>query len=435
MSAAGRRVLVVSPHFPPDSSAGSHRARIIVPHLEKFGWEPVVLTVGAAAIDGRPDPDLLVSIPNHIRVVRAVATPLRCARAAGVGDLGLRALRGLYVEGRRLLATGRFDVVFITTYPIYPAWLGPRFKAASGTPFVLDFQDPWVGAWGLTVGPGGRPDLRSRLSRRVAVALERSIVPQADAIVAVSAGTLEELAARVPSIRTRPLMELPIGWEPSDFIRTAATNRPMDEPQVMRLSYVGTLLPAGHDVVRALLAGALQLQDDLAAPPFHVQFIGTSNQSQHSGEPLMTGLIPPGAEHFVREHPERVPFHDALAALQASDVVLVLGTREPHYTASKLYPALASQRAVLAILHEESQAAGVLHGAAGTALVTFNGATSQAELSARIAAGLREALRVAASAPFDRGSILDAYRGEALAGRLAQLLDRVTAEMRTDALA
>jgi hypothetical protein len=428
-------VLVVSPHFPPDSSAGSHRARIIVPHLQKFGWEPVVLTVEASAIDGRPDPDLLASVPHHIRVVRAAATPLSRARAAGVGDLGLRALRGLYVEGRRLLATERFAAVFITTYPIYPAWLGPRFKKASRLPFVLDFQDPWVGAWGATVGPGGRPDLRSRLSRRVAMALERSIVPQADAIVAVSAGTLDELATRVPAIRTRPLVELPIGWEPSDFMHPATTDRPTREPGVMQLSYVGTLLPAGHDVVRALFAGALQLLDDGPRPPLQLHFIGTSNQTQYTAESLMTDLIPPRARQFVREHPERVSFHRALATFQASDVVLVLGTREPHYTASKLYPALASRRAVLAILHENSQAAGVLRGVTGTVLVTFTSATTRADLGARIAAGLREVLGLASSAPFDRGKILDAYRGEALAGRLAQLLDRVTAETRTDVLA
>ena len=40
-----RRLLMISPHFPPDSSAGTHRVRLLAPYLEAFGWRPTVLTV------------------------------------------------------------------------------------------------------------------------------------------------------------------------------------------------------------------------------------------------------------------------------------------------------------------------------------------------------------------------------------------------------
>ena len=40
-----RRVLMVSPHFPPDSSAASHRVRLLAPYLGEHGWEPTVVTV------------------------------------------------------------------------------------------------------------------------------------------------------------------------------------------------------------------------------------------------------------------------------------------------------------------------------------------------------------------------------------------------------
>jgi hypothetical protein len=40
-----RRVLMVSPHFPPDTTAGSHRVRLLAPHLAARGWEPSVVTV------------------------------------------------------------------------------------------------------------------------------------------------------------------------------------------------------------------------------------------------------------------------------------------------------------------------------------------------------------------------------------------------------
>ena len=55
------RVLMVSPHFPPDTSAGAHRVRLLAPYLAAYGWEPTVMTVDPAAYDGRLDPDLALA--------------------------------------------------------------------------------------------------------------------------------------------------------------------------------------------------------------------------------------------------------------------------------------------------------------------------------------------------------------------------------------
>ena len=93
-----RRVLLISPHFPPDSSAGTHRARLLAPHLGEHGWEPTVLTVDPRDYEGALDPVLAESVPADLRVVRARAWPARITRPFGVGDLGLRALEGLWRE-------------------------------------------------------------------------------------------------------------------------------------------------------------------------------------------------------------------------------------------------------------------------------------------------------------------------------------------------
>ena len=44
-----RRALLISPHFPPDSSAATHRVRVLAPYLEEFGWRPTVLTLEPSA--------------------------------------------------------------------------------------------------------------------------------------------------------------------------------------------------------------------------------------------------------------------------------------------------------------------------------------------------------------------------------------------------
>jgi hypothetical protein len=142
-----RRVLMVSPHFPPDSSAASHRVRLLAPHLDAAGWTPTVVTLDRSAYEGRLDPDLEALVPSSVRVVRAHAWSAGATRRVGLGDLGLRAFTGLRETCRALMSREQYDALFITVYPVYPALLGAGLKAAFRVPFVLDYQDPWVGAW------------------------------------------------------------------------------------------------------------------------------------------------------------------------------------------------------------------------------------------------------------------------------------------------
>ncbi|HEX6987673.1 MAG TPA: hypothetical protein VF170_20000, partial [Planctomycetaceae bacterium] len=86
-----RRVLMVSPHFPPDTTAGTHRVRLLAPHLPAFGWEPTVVTVDPRDYEGRLDPELAELVPDSLRVVRCRAWSPRWTRKAGIGDLGIRA--------------------------------------------------------------------------------------------------------------------------------------------------------------------------------------------------------------------------------------------------------------------------------------------------------------------------------------------------------
>src|SRR3954466_9299554 len=169
-----RRVLFISPHFPPDSTAGTHRVRLLAPHMAAQGWEPTVLTVDPRDYEGRLDPLLASSVPESLRVVRARAWPADVTRRLGVGDLGLRGFSGLRREAFRILRGEPFHALFVTIYPTYPALLGPMLKRRFALPFVLDYQDPWVGEWGRSVGGGAgqTADFKSRATRLAASRLE-----------------------------------------------------------------------------------------------------------------------------------------------------------------------------------------------------------------------------------------------------------------------
>ena len=433
-----RRVLMVSPHFPPDSSAASHRVRLLGPHLADAGWTPTVVTLEPSAYEGRLDRDLAALVPDSLDVVRAEAWSPAATRWAGLGDLGLRAFTGLSRTCRVLLARQHYDALFITIYPVYPALIGPRLKAEFGLPFVLDYQDPWVGAWGRSVGggPGGTPDWKSRASRRLGGWLEPRAVRAADAIVAVSQGTIDGIVERMPDAGRLPHEVIPLGFEPEDFKAVAARGRPVGRFDTgagfVHLCYVGTLLPTGLETLRLLLRGLERARrDDPAAARVRLHFFGTSNQSESSAYRVLPIARECGVADVVAEAPGRLDYLDALSVLVQANGIVLLGSAERHYTASKLYPALLAKRPILAVFHEASSVVSILRAAGSEPTIRVVTYDERPTTEARIVAVACHFRALAANASYNDADVslgkVSDVSASALARQLAGLFDRVAA--------
>jgi hypothetical protein len=429
-----RRVLLISPHFPPDTSAASHRVRLLAPYLEHYGWEPTIVAVEPEGYEGRLDPDLAAIVPGSLRVVRAPAWPVHVTRRFGIGDLGVRAMTGLRRVASDLLGRERFDALFITVYPTYPALLGPALKRRFDVPFVLDYQDPWVGAWGRDVGPGGVPDVKSRLSRALAERLEPIAVRAADGITAVSERTYRDVLARVTDARPRACAAIPLGADAGDFAALARTPRanPIFDPsdRLAHICYVGTALPHGTEVMRAVCGALAQLrrQQPSIYARLRLHFIGTSNQRDVSSPlhvmPLAAAC---GVADVVTEHPARLDYLDALNVQATASAILLLGSREPHYTPSKVYPALLSGRPLIAVYHRQSPVVELLAQQPGVAVMTFDDAQPVEASIDCMASALSAVVDGTLVRGTSSGDAIDEFSTTALAGRLAGVLDTVSA--------
>jgi hypothetical protein len=432
-----RRVLLISPHFPPDSTAGTHRVRLLAPYLQRYGWEPTVLTVESSAYEGVLDDELSTLLPAPVRVIRAPAFSTRVSRPLGIGDLGLRSFMGLKRKATELLRTEKFDALFITIFPAYTALLGPMLVRRFHIPFVLDYQDPWVSAWGSEVGggPKGKVDLKSRASRALAKWLEPHAVRAASAITAVSAGTYEPILARNPTIR--PITDaIPIGAEPLDFRRKSSTvGRTFDaSDDLVHICYTGAMLPLGYETLRAVLRAAALLRDRqpkaFARLRFH--FYGTSNQSTHTDElRVMPEAAALGLEKIVEEVPTRVPYSRAVRIQTDATVLLAMGSSERHYTASKIYPLLMAQRPLLAVYHEASTVVDALRRIARPPSVQLIAYNDVERAESRVAA-ISDALLALATDPTWHEDDIDAsalaeFTAARLAARLADVFDRAAA--------
>jgi len=445
-----RKVLMVSPHFPPDSSAASHRVRLLAPYLDEYGWEPTVVTVEPEDYEARLDPELLAMVPESLNVVRVRAWSTAWTRYLGFGDLGLRAFSALLRKCRELSRQVRYDCLFVTIFPSYPALLGPLLKRNSGRnpgrnpdlPFVLDYQDPWVGAWGLSAGPkvDGTPDLKSRVSRWIATTLEPYAVRAADAITAVSEDTYREVQQRNTVAMATTCAEIPLGGEPSDFEHLHASTRknPFFEKDdgAFHLSYVGTLLPKGFETARAFLSALARLKerDPDVYRKVRVHFFGTSNQSAGTVEPrVVKDAERLGVDDAVDETPLRIDYLDALTVLTQSNAILLMGSSERHYTASKLYPALLARRPILAAYHEESSVVSILRRAARppwARLITYDDRRRAESRSEAIYQELRSLVTTPLTTVTDEAmldlDVVEEFSARSMASRLADVFNVVS---------
>ena len=63
-----KKVLIVSPQFPPVNSPDSQRIRMSLPHYERYGWEAHILCVDEKYSNSLIDESLVSTVPEYITI-------------------------------------------------------------------------------------------------------------------------------------------------------------------------------------------------------------------------------------------------------------------------------------------------------------------------------------------------------------------------------
>lgn len=423
-----RTCLIVSPYFPPSTLAGVHRARHLSKHLPAAGWNPIVVCVDEAFHEQSLDPGLASLVPSSVEIVKVAALPQRICRPLGLGEISLRAWRTLRVAVMRLLATRDINVVLITGSPYYPMLLSAEIKRRFGVPVVLDFQDPWVSAWGAT-----QPRLsKAGVAHRLAMLLEPRATAAADFITSVSETQNEEMRARYPRLTADRIASIPIGGDPDDY-DALGQSPPSSGAFVLdkgcfNLSYVGTIWPPVIDTIRTLLASlaALRTKCPETYARLRLNFVGTTFSATaahgHWVSPLAKAA---GVSEAICEEPRRVPYLEALSIQAQSEAILMLGSGEPHYTASKIFGVMMSGRPYLSVFHRQSSSHEILERAGGGIALGFDGAAALPSLVDPLTEALfRLVSEHSTFRPANRAAYED-FTAASVARRYAAIFDRL----------
>jgi hypothetical protein len=276
--------------------------------------------------------------------------------------LWLRCGRSLQRAGERLLREEKFDLVFFTTTQFDSFTLGPVWKRKFGVPYVLDYQDPWVNDYYSRTGtrpPGGK--LKFAVSQWRARRLEPHILREAAGVIAVSNAYGQTLSATYPWFSAHRVLMIPFGAAAQD-IATARSHVPARSLVDFKDGnfhhiYDGRCGPDMSISLTAIFRAFRKFRDHqpdrTARIRFH--FIGTDYAPPPLGrEWAMPIAKAEGVSEQVTEHCYRVPYFDALHYLVNANALLAVGSNDPTYSASKIFPYILAERPMLVVFNINS---------------------------------------------------------------------------------
>jgi hypothetical protein len=301
-------------------------------------------------------------------------------------------------------------------------------------PYVLDLQDPRVSDYYDRSGvrpPGGR--LKYAFSQWLARRNEPITMRGASRVISVSPDYPRVFQRRYPDLPAERFVVLPFGGSERDaeFVRVNDIRHTIFDPDdgLVHWTYLGR---GGTDMALSLRALFLALQKARSIDPranrLRLHFVGTSYASRGRARPSVTPLAHEcGVGDLVLEQTERIPYLEGLALLRSSDAVLLIGSDDPTYSASKVYPCILAERPLLAVTHRASLAGEVIRACNAGAVAEFATGDSASDLAARVESGVLRLLALPRHTVvrFDRAAFAP-YTARAMTRRQCEVFDQAT---------
>ena len=374
---SARRVLIVSSHFPPDRSAGTHRVLRLANHLQTHGWATSVLTLAPAYYRHSIHVDEALSARAHadLTIVRTRAwrgatklihwrngwrTRIGGSARAQPASNGARpsprrdgtwaawrrqaaiALFGFpddevgwlvpaLNEGIRLVRRQGIDTVLTSAPPFTCHLIGHALRSLCDVRWLADFRDPWSRA------PWGRPG-----SARAHQWLEARVIARADAVALNTPELHREFSQWYGPEMSRKFHVVANGFD-ADLLEPYARMRPAAAPPLV-LTHAGNLYGARNPLPLLEGLAACIREGRIPADGIRLALVGKIASAFDVGAAIarlgLTGVVtvtPP------------VPHDTSLRLLSASHVLVVIQPDTALQVPAKLYEYVGLRRPILAL--------------------------------------------------------------------------------------
>jgi len=422
-----KKFLIISPYFAPTNAADMHRVRMSLLYYAEFGWDAEIVTVEPKYSDFMQDELLLESMPVNLKIHYVRAFDKNRTKKLGLGSIALRSLYFYYVEVARLLKAQKYDLIYFSTTQFPVCILGYYWNKKFNVPYVIDFQDPWHTDYYEHKPKAERPP-KYWFSYRLNRLFEAIAMKRVGGLIAVTNAYIEALSERYPRLKTVPSSVITFGAFKPDFDiaqKDGVSSYIKKSAGKIAIAYVGVVgeIMAPSLTVLFKCLSTLKHTDKELYSRFEWFFIGTSYAPPGTGKKTVVPIAETfGVADYIFEQTDRISYFEALKTIMTADALLTIGSDEPTYTASKLYPYLLTNKPLLAIFNSGSPALDILKEYDAKYAYSYD---TSADIESKIEAFLKKLAEGELGEQQYNPAAVKKYAAENMAKRQCDLFNRV----------
>ncbi|NWF73540.1 MAG: glycosyltransferase [Nitrospirae bacterium] len=404
----GKKVLLISYHYPPSVEVGGLRCANFSRHLPQFGWIPYVLTLKDEYLD-RADPEKLNYV-GSVKIFKAGLMPTLSSgyvgikrtaqrlfgksnepnnlaenparpgtRSGRVAETLPRRLRRYIlsflslpdeqrnwvlpavIQGIRIIKREQIDCILTSSPPYSVNLVGWLLKLITGVRWIADFRDPWM------TGGSKKLYMTCAASLRIERWLERRVVQKADLVVANTEMLCEIFKKAYGSQLPDRFVCITNGFDGEFFSGFDHA----EKEKVFTIIYTGTLYfgrtpePLFQAVHELIQEGRIDAQAIRIRLVGHCQVINGRPTGEIVHSYQLDGIV---------EVLEPVSYNRAIEMVRQSQLALLLAPNQPYQIPAKAYDYMGIGTRILALAENgatcdlvRSTGVGVAFGPSDTA--------------------------------------------------------------------
>ncbi len=336
-----------------------------LPYFETFGWQVEVVAVDSKYYETNLDQMLLQSIPADIKIHYVNAFEKKYTSKLGLGSLALRSLWFYRKKVNQLLKEKHFDLIYFSTTQFPVCILGAYWKNKFGIPYVIDLQDPWHTTYYLDKPKNERPP-KYWFAYRINKYLEPIAFKKVDGLIAVSQKYLNDVNGRYSQLNKNNQRVITFGYSSIDLkIANGLALQPNSKKTLCYIGVLGPMMNKSLDLFFRNLSPKLINE-------YQIVFKGTSYANAEKAKKSTTSFKEKYNLTNLTENTNRLGMFEVLKELMLATGLLIIGTDDSGYTASKIYPYLQTGKPILAVLHPKSNANEILANCSNAIVINLD---------------------------------------------------------------